>query len=114
MADAAGFPSRYDKILKQLLHPSGVVVLTPEGVVSSYLLGIGYTATNMRAAVIQARRRVVAPPDPTPILLMSFQYDSTTVRYILVIMKVLRLFAAVTLIATVGIVVYLRRSERRA
>ena len=113
VAAAAGFPSRYDTLLKQFLHPSGVVVLTPDGVVSSYLLGIGYAAQDMRAAVLQAGQRVVAPPKPNPILLLCFQYDSTTGRYTLAIMKVLRLFAALTLIATIGTVLYLRRSERR-
>ena len=114
LASAVGFPSRYDTMLKQFLHPSGIIVLTPDGVVSSYLLGIGYTAQDMRAAVVQAGQRVVAPPDANPILLLCFHYDSTTGRYTLAVMKVLRLFAGLTVVAAVGTVVYLRRAERRA
>lgn len=114
LAASVGFPSRYDTMLKQFLHPSGIIVLTPDGVVSSYLMGIGYTPQDLRAAIVQAGQRVVAPPEPNPILLMCFHYDSTTGRYTLSIMKVLRLFAGLTVVAAVGIVVYLRRSERRA
>ena len=79
---------------------------------SSYLLGIGDTAQDMQATVLQAGQRVVALPNP--ILLMCFQYDSTAGRYTLAVMKAPRPFAAVTLIATVGTVVHVRRAERRA
>ena len=92
LAAAVGFPSRYDTMLKQFLHPSGIVVLTPDGVVSSYLLGVGYAAADMRAAVVQARQGVVAPAVANPILLLCFHFDSTTGRYTLAVMKVLRLF----------------------
>ena len=114
LAAAVGFPSRYDTMLKQFLHPSGIIVLTPDGVVSSYLMGIGYASQDLRAAIVQAGQRMVAPPEANPILLMCFHYDSTTGRYTLSIMKVLRLFAGLTVVAAVSTVVYLRRAERRA
>jgi protein SCO1/2 len=39
---AVGYRYEYDKAFKEYNHPSGVVVLTPDGVVSRYFLGIGY------------------------------------------------------------------------
>ena len=113
LAGAVGFPSRWDTMLKQFLHPSGIIVLTPDGVVASYLLGVGYSGQAMHDALLQARQGLVAPADPNPILLLCFHYDSTTGRYTFAIMKALRVFAALTVVAAVGTVAWLRRIERR-
>ena len=42
IADAVGFHDRFDPQLKQFVHPVGTVFLTPGGIVSGYLLGVGY------------------------------------------------------------------------
>lgn len=47
---AVGYTSRWDDQLKQFMHPVGVVVATPGGLVSSYLLGVGYTPQDLHAA----------------------------------------------------------------
>ncbi len=54
VADAVGFRSRYDVHLKQFLHPAGLVIVTPEGRVSGYVLGVGYHAGDVRTAVTLA------------------------------------------------------------
>ena len=61
VASAVGFRSRYDVHLKQFLHPAGIVVLTPEGRVSGYVLGVGYHAGDLRSAVTTASSGGIRP-----------------------------------------------------
>lgn len=97
---AVGFHARYDARLRQFLHPAGLVVLTADGVVSGYLLGVGYSGGDLRAAVVRARDGGIAQA-VLPVLLLCFHYDATTGRYTLAIEKVLRLMGLLT-VATVG------------
>jgi protein SCO1 len=113
IANAVGFRDRFDTQLKQFLHPTGIVFITPTGVVSSYLLGVGYRPGDVRLAVTRANRGTVAAA-ALPILLLCYDYDESTGRYTLAIMKLLRLAGAITVL-TVGITLFLafRRSSNR-
>ena len=53
-AAAAGFHFRFDARSGQYAHPSGLLVVTPKGIVSSYFLGIDYAAPAMASAVRRA------------------------------------------------------------
>jgi len=101
---SVGFRAHYEKRYRQFLHPSGLVFLTSTGVISSYLLGVGYRAGDINAALVQARSGSIARA-ALPILLLCFHFDSHTGRYTLAIFKVLRLMGilAVALIATMVI-----------
>lgn len=114
VADAVGFHDQFDPKLKQFIHPAGILFATPAGVVSSYLLGVGYRPQDMRLAVTRAERGGVARA-ALPVLLLCFHYDPTTGRYSLVILKLLRLAAVITIL-TVGGTLYLafRRNRRKA
>ena len=54
VADAVGFHDRFDPELKQFAHPVGIVFATPAGIVSSYLLGVGYQPADVRLGVTRA------------------------------------------------------------
>ncbi len=112
VADAVGFRSRYDVHLKQFLHPAGLVIVTPEGHVSGYVLGVGYHAGDVRTAVTLASTGGIAKA-AVPLLLLCFHFDAATGRYTLAVMKVLRLAGYVTVltIGTVLLLAFLR--ERR-
>jgi protein SCO1/2 len=98
--DAVGFRSRFDADVKQFLHPAGLVFLTPQGTVSSYLLGVGYQPGDVRLAVRRAATGAVSQTS-SPVLLFCYHYDPTTGRYTLSILKVLELSSILT-IATAG------------
>lgn len=108
---AVGFHDRFDPDLKQFIHPVGVVLATPTGVVSSYLLGVGYAPGDLRLAVARAAHGTIASA-AMPVLLLCFNYDPATGRYTLAIVKLLRLLAALT-VATIAVALYLAfRRER--
>ncbi len=113
IAATVGFRDRYDAVLKQFIHPAGVVVLTKAGRVSSYLLGVGYSAGDMRAAVLRAGDGGIAQA-ALPILLLCFHFDPNTGRYTLAIVKLLKLLAGLTIVTIGGLLFVLSRKSRVA
>lgn len=108
-----GYNSRYDPQLKQFLHPAGLVVLTPTGVVSGYLLGVGYQPGALAQALRQARAGTIGQRAPS-ILLLCFHYDAGTGRYSLAVLKVLRLMAGLTVVLLAALLLALRLRRRPA
>ena len=97
---AVGYDDRFDEGRAAFAHPVGVVFLTSKGVVSNYLLGLGYTVDDVRRATARAASGDIVPP-MSPLLLLCFDFDPTTGRYTLAVMKALRWGAG----ATVALVV---------
>ncbi len=100
IADAAGFPFRFDPALRQILHPSGVAVASPAGQVSGYVLGVGYDPGALRDAVRLAGAGGQAAANP--VLLLCFHFDAATGRYTLAVEKLLRIAAALTALSIGG------------
>jgi protein SCO1/2 len=114
VTSAVGFRYRYNAEYKQFLHPTGLAVLTKTGVVSGYLLGVGYHGGDLRAAVLRAGAgSVVAQAALPAVLLLCFHFDETTGRYTLAIMKVLRLMGAITVVTIGGLFIVLHRKRAR-
>jgi protein SCO1/2 len=42
LLESVGYNYEFDKAFKEYNHPSGIVILTPDGTISRYFLGIGY------------------------------------------------------------------------
>jgi protein SCO1 len=59
IADEIGFHFRYDSATKQYVHPSGIVVLTPEGRISSYMLGVEFPPSQLQQAIVLARQQEI-------------------------------------------------------
>ncbi len=57
LAEEAGFHYRYDAAHKQFAHPSGLVILTPDGRVSRYFFGVSYPAAELKEALNDASFR---------------------------------------------------------
>lgn len=105
ITDSVGFRDRYDPRLEQFVHPAGVVFVTPGGVISSYLLGVGYSPNDVRLAVTRAATGTIQAA-ALPILLLCYDYNESTGRYTLGIMKLLRLAGALTAL-TLGVTLFL-------
>ena len=111
VADAVGFRDRLDQDTKQFVHPAGIVFVTPAGIVSSYLLGVGYTPPDIRSALQRADAGAIAAA-ASPVLLLCFHFDPTTGRYTLEIIKLLRLAGILTVAVIAGVLFLLFRQER--
>ena len=111
LTKAAGFRYAWDAGVKQFAHPSGVVVLTPEGRLARYLFGIEYGPRDLRFALVEASAGHVGSPVDT-LLLYCYHYDPMNGRYGLVIMQVMRLAGAATVLAIGSFIVVMLRREK--
>jgi protein SCO1 len=111
LTDAIGFRHRFDPEGKQFVHPAGIVFVTGGGVVSNYLLGVGYTPSELRSAVSQAGSGRIAAAAAS-LLLICFHFDPTTGRYSLEILKLFRLAALLTILILAATLFLLFRRER--
>ncbi len=99
---AAGFRTTYDAQSREFYHPAGLLLASPAGVISSYLLGVGYGGNAVAAAVALARDGGSALA--APIHLLCFSYDPNTGRLSLAIMDVVRLMAVLTVLTIGGFI----------
>jgi protein SCO1/2 len=113
LTKAAGFRYVWDRETKQFAHPTGVIVLTPDGRLARYLFGIEYGPRDLRFAIVEASAGRVGNPVDS-LLLYCYHYDPMTGRYGLVVMGALRLAGAGTVLALGAFIVIMVRRERSA
>ena len=110
LTKAAGFRYAWDDETKQFAHPTGVIVLTPDGRLARYLFGIEYGPRDLRLAIVEASDGKVGSPVDA-LLLYCYHYDPMTGRYGLVIMRAIRLAGAATVLALGAFIVVMVRRE---
>ena len=112
LTKAAGFRYAWDEDTKQFAHPSGIVVVTPDGRLARYLFGIEYGPRDLRFAIVEASAGKVGSIVDS-LLLYCFHYDPTMGRYGLVVMRAIRLAGAATVLALAAFIYVMLRRERR-
>jgi protein SCO1/2 len=113
LADTVGFRYSYDSMTNQFAHASAIMILTPGGRVARYFYGIDYPARDVRLGLEEASEgRISSAVDQ--VLLYCYHYDPSRGKYGLVIMKALRLGAAITVACLLGLVAILSRRDFRA
>jgi protein SCO1 len=112
LTKAAGFRYAWDADTKQFAHPTGVVVLTPEGRIERYLFGVEYGPRDLRMALVEASAGTVGNPVDA-LLLYCYHYDPMTGRYGLAIMRAMRIAGATTVLLIGGFVIVMVRNEKR-
>lgn len=111
LADAVGFHYAYDQVSGQYSHPSGLVILTPEGKVSRYFFGVKFDAGQLQAALAAAGQRQIGSPIEE-LLLVCFHYNPIHGKYGALIMNILRGAGVATLLAMGGLIAHLIRREQ--
>ena len=109
---ATGFRYVWDEETKQFAHPTGVIVLTPDGRLARYLFGIEYGPRDLRYAIVEASDGKVGSPVDS-LLLYCYHYNPMTGRYSVVIMRVIRIAAAATVLVLGAFVMVMLRNEPR-
>ncbi|MGI4939018.1 MAG: hypothetical protein ACRYHQ_00365 [Janthinobacterium lividum] len=107
---AIGFRTRFDEAQRQFIHPAGVAVLSPSGLVSGYVLGVGYDPDTLRSAILLARDGGQATANP--VLLLCFHYDPATGRYTLAVERLVRIGGTLTALG-LGTMLWLTHRPRR-
>lgn len=112
LTDAAGFRYAWDEDTKQFAHPSGIIVVTPDGRPARYLFGIEYGPRDVRLALVEATAGKIGSP-ADQLLLFCYHYDPMTGRYGFMIMRVLRVAGVATVLAILAFIVVMVRREKR-
>ncbi len=113
LTKAAGFRYVWDTQTQQFAHPTGVIVLTPDGRLARYLFGIEYGPRDLRYALVEASDgRLGNTVDA--LLLYCYHYDPMTGRYGLIVMRAMRIAGAATVLALGTFIVVMVRRERTA
>jgi protein SCO1 len=97
LSDEIGFHFAYDAASRQFAHPSGLVILTPEGRVARYFFGVSYSSKELNAALKEASSNKVASP-VQQFLMLCFHYSPITGKYGAIIMGGVRASAIITLL----------------
>jgi protein SCO1/2 len=112
LTGAVGFRYVWDATQKQFAHATGVVILTPGGKISRYFFGIEYPTKDLRLGLIDSGGEKIGTLTDQ-ILLMCYHYDPHAGRYTPTVTRLLKVFAALTLVALVSFIALMLRSERR-
>jgi protein SCO1/2 len=113
LTNAAGFHYVWDEKTQQFAHPSGIVVVTPDGRLARYFFGIEYASRDVKFALIESSAgRIGNAIDQ--LLLYCYHYNPATGQYGFVTMSLVRIAGVLTLAALAGFVIVSVRRDARA
>lgn len=107
---SVGFRYVYDPKSGEFAHAAGIVILTPQGRISRYLLGLEYPPRDVRLGLVESAGGKIGNL-ADQVLLYCFHYDPATGRYSAMAMNIVRLAAIATVLGLGLLVVALRRRE---
>jgi protein SCO1/2 len=112
VTDAMGFRFTYDPGQDIVNHPSGVMVLTPQGKVSVYMLRGTYQPTAFQEDVSKAAMAQIAPKSDD-IFFGCVHVDPLTGKRSIVIQSVMRVFGVFTVLSILASIVVMSRKGRQ-
>ncbi|HVT12394.1 MAG TPA: SCO family protein [Fimbriimonadaceae bacterium] len=101
VTDALGFYYTYDADKDLINHPSGIMFLTPAGVISSYILGANYTTSRLSLDINVANAKKLGTK-VEDIFFGCIHCDPITGRKSIVIERFLSLLGVVTVVSIVA------------
>jgi protein SCO1 len=112
LTEAVGFGFRWNEERQEFAHAAVVIVLMPDGAVSRYLYGVQYEPRTLKLSLVEAADGKTGNT-LDKFLLFCFHYDATTGRYGPAAMNIMKVGGALTVLVIGGLVLALRRRERR-
>ncbi len=111
LTGAVGFHYLYDPQSGQYAHATGIMVATPEGKLSRYLLGIEYAPDDLRFSLLEASHNRIGTMIDR-LVMLCYHYDPMTGKYGPIVAGVFRIAGGLTVLLLVGGIVFLLRRER--
>jgi protein SCO1/2 len=101
-----------DGKLTQFAHASSIQIVTPEGKLAQYYMGVEYSPKDLRLGLVEASaNRIGSPVDN--ILTYCYHYDPTTNRHSLIVARVVQLGGLVTVFTLGGFMLVMFRRDIR-
>jgi protein SCO1 len=111
LTDALGYHYRHDVAADQFAHPAGALVLTSDGRVSRSLSSLALNPRDLRLALVEAGAgRIGTLRDR--LTLLCYGFDAAHGIYAPAIARMLKFFAALTVISVLGSIGVLERHRR--
>jgi protein SCO1 len=110
--DTLGFRYQYDPAIDQYAHPAMIAVLTPDGRIAKYFLGIDYSARDLRFALIEASEGHAGTTFERKVITWCYNYDPTTGKYGLLTMRLVQAGGIATIVAMLTFWTVMWRRER--
>ncbi len=111
VTDSVGFRFQYDPKTKDFNHAAGVILLTPDGVVSSYEYGVSYVPISVLKNLQTAKAQRIGP-EAQKRLFGCIEFDPNTQSYKLNVLRALQISCYAT-VATLIISIFVMESKRR-
>ncbi len=86
-----------DGKMDQFAHASAIQIVTPEGRIAQYYLGVEYSPNDLRLGLVEASEHRIGTPVDT-ILTYCYRYDPTLNRHSLVVARVVQLGCLLTIL----------------
>lgn len=101
LTNSVGFKFKEDG--EEFAHPSGIIILTPEGKISRYLYGIQYNAKDLRLALVEASDGKIGESSVlNEVLLFCYEFDPVGKKYALQALNVVKAGGFITLVVLVS------------
>ncbi len=98
VTQAAGFTYEWDPASRQYAHAAAMMIVTPEGKLSKYFMGIEFAPKDVKFALMEATESKIGTV-VDQIMLYCFHYDPTVGKYGPYIVSLLRIGAGATIFA---------------
>jgi protein SCO1/2 len=114
LTEACGFHYEFDPMLKEYNHPSGIMVLTPEGAIARYFPGIEYldrgddgrvlrdSTKTLRLTLLEASAGTIEKSPSDKVFLTCYEYNPHTGKYSANVMRIMQAGGLLTLLVIAG------------
>jgi protein SCO1/2 len=101
-----------DGRLTQFAHASAIQIVTPEGKLAQYYMGVEYSPKDLRLGLVEASaNRIGSPVDN--ILTYCYHYDPKTNKHSLIVARVVQLGGLITVLLLGGFMLVMFRRDTR-
>jgi protein SCO1/2 len=111
ISDSVGFQFYYDEETKQYAHPAVLMILTGNGVISSYLFGVQYSPIDLKLGILDASQGNIKST-MQKLLLYCYQYDPDGNSYSLSIVRVTQIGGFLIILAILVMVLMFNRYDK--
>ena len=112
LTNSLGF--RFKKDGEEFAHPSGLIIIAPDGTISRYLYGIQHNAKDLKLSLIEATDgKVGSSKALNKVLLFCYQFDPIGKRYALKALNIVKAGGVLTLIILVAFLVKMWKREKK-
>jgi len=99
--------------MTQFAHASAIELVTPDGKLSQYYLGVEYSPKDLRLGLVEASEHKIGSPVDA-ILTYCYHYDPTLSRHSLVVARIVQLGCMLTLLCLGSFMIVMFRRDRKA